>query len=206
MNMAEDPFEDTRHFILAGTTLAYREKGGDGTPVVFVHGGLSDLRTWDKQLEAISASHRTISYSRRYARPNEEIPAGADDQMLPHVDDLAAILQGLDTGPATLVGNSWGAFICLLTAIRHPGLMAKLVLEDPPSCPCTSAHLRDRQNSSGSPANPGLLPASSVSEPGSPGCRKLSATTGTRKPCASSSTESSVKKASMASRRPANNR
>lgn len=100
-----------------------------------MHGGLSDLRTWDKQLEAISAPHRTISYSRRYARPNEDIPAGADDQMLPHVNDLAAILQSLDTGPVTLVGNSWGAFICLLTAIQHPGLVANLVLEEPPVLP-----------------------------------------------------------------------
>lgn len=77
MNMSEDPFEDTKPFALTGTTLAYREKGSDETPVVFVHGGLSDLRTWDKQLEAISASRRMITYSRRYARPNEDIPAGA---------------------------------------------------------------------------------------------------------------------------------
>lgn len=135
MNMAGDPFEVTGHFTLADTTLAYREKGADGTPVVFVHGGLSDLRTWEKQLQAISASYRTISYSRRYARPNDDVPAGADDQMFPHADDLAAILQGLDGGPATLVGNSWGAFICLLTAIGHPGLVANLVLEEPPVLP-----------------------------------------------------------------------
>lgn len=117
-----------------GTSLAYRELGA-GDPVVFVHGGASDLRTWEQQLPAIAASHRAISYSRRYAPPNEGIPAGVDDQMLVHVDDLAAFLPAVGAAPAHLVGNSWGAFICLLTAIRYPALVRSLVLEEPPVIP-----------------------------------------------------------------------
>jgi pimeloyl-ACP methyl ester carboxylesterase len=117
-----------------GTTLAYREQG-DGEPVVFVHGALSDLRTWQQQLPPIGASYRAISYSRRYARPNEDIERGTDDQMLPHVDDLAAFLQALDAAPAHLVGSSWGGFISLLTAIRYPGAVSSLVLEEPPVVP-----------------------------------------------------------------------
>jgi pimeloyl-ACP methyl ester carboxylesterase len=35
-----------------GATLAYREEG-EGDPVVFVHGGLSDLRAWEQQLPEI---------------------------------------------------------------------------------------------------------------------------------------------------------
>ena len=52
--------------------------------------------------------------------------------MLPHVEDLAFLLQALDAAPAHLVGHSWGAFICLLTAIHHPPLVRTLVLEEPP--------------------------------------------------------------------------
>jgi pimeloyl-ACP methyl ester carboxylesterase len=114
-----------------GTTLAYRERGG-GEPVVFVHGSASDLRSWDQQLPAIGTSYRAIAYSRRYARPNEDIEPDADDQMLPHVDDLVSLLRAIHATPAHLVGHSWGAFICLLTAIRHPQLVRSLVLQEPP--------------------------------------------------------------------------
>lgn len=114
-----------------GLRLAYREQG-DGEPVVFVHGSASDLRTWEQQVPAIGTSYRAVAYSRRYARPNEDIGPGIDDQMLPHVDDLVSFLRAIDAAPAHLVGNSWGAFICLLTAIRHPQVVRSLVLEEPP--------------------------------------------------------------------------
>lgn len=127
-------FEATGTVEVNGATLAYRETG-TGEPVVFVHGGLSDLRTWQQQLPAIGESYRAISYSRRYARPNEDIRLGADDQLLPHVDDLAAFLRALDAAPAHLVGNSWGGFICLLTALHHPDLVRTLVVEEPPVIP-----------------------------------------------------------------------
>lgn len=119
---------------VAGTTLAYHEEG-QGEPVVFVHGGISDWRTWTPQLPAIGASYRAISLSRRYARPNDDIPPGVDDQMLPHVEDLVAFLRSAQAVPAHLAGNSWGAFICLLTAIRHPEVVRTLVLEEPPVLP-----------------------------------------------------------------------
>ena len=42
------------------------------------------------------------------------------------------MLRALDATPAHLVGHSWGAFICLLAAIRHPQLVRSLVLAEPP--------------------------------------------------------------------------
>jgi pimeloyl-ACP methyl ester carboxylesterase len=124
-------FEGVRTAAVDGIALAYREQG-EGEAVVFVHGSASDLRTWEQQLPAIGTSYRAIAYSRRYARPNEDIEPGADDQMLPHVDDLAALLRLTGAAPAHLVGHSWGAFICLLAAIRHPEMVRSLVLQEPP--------------------------------------------------------------------------
>jgi len=124
-------FEGIQTAKVNGTTLAYRELG-EGEPVVFVHGSISDMRVWSEQLPEIGRTYRAITYSRRYARPNEDIAPGVDDQMLPHVDDLAVFLREIDAAPAHLVGNSWGAFISLLTAIRHPELVRTLVLEEPP--------------------------------------------------------------------------
>jgi pimeloyl-ACP methyl ester carboxylesterase len=131
-------FDGIRVADVDGTALAYREEG-EGQPVVFVHGSAHDLRSWGQQLPAIGASHRAIAYSRRYARPNEDIEPDADDQMLPHVDDLVALLQVLDAAPAHLVGHSWGAFISLLAAVRHPQVVRTLVLQEPPVLPLVTS-------------------------------------------------------------------
>jgi pimeloyl-ACP methyl ester carboxylesterase len=131
LDAATSPFEAVQAVDVNGVTLAYREQG-EGEPVVFVHGSVSDLRSWEQQLPAIGMSYRAIAYSRRYARPNPDIEPGADDQMLPHVDDLIALLRVLVAAPAHLVGHSFGAFICLLTAIREPRLVRSMVLAEAP--------------------------------------------------------------------------
>ncbi len=82
--MTSTGFEDAKTAKVNGTTLAYHEEG-EGEPVIFVHGGVSDLRTWEQQLPAVGRSYRAITYSRRFARPNEDIDPEADDPMLPHV-------------------------------------------------------------------------------------------------------------------------
>jgi len=52
--------------------------------------------------------------------------------MLPHVDDLVAFVRSIDAAPVHLVGHSWGGFVCLLTALRHPEVVRSLVLMEPP--------------------------------------------------------------------------
>lgn len=129
--MAHALFDSVRKADLDGVTLAYVEQG-EGEAVVFVHGAISDLRTWEHQLPAISESHRTITYSRRYARPNVGLGDGAGDPWQRHVDDLAEFLLCIDASPAHLVGNSSGAFISLLLGVQRPELVRSLTLEEPP--------------------------------------------------------------------------
>ena len=114
-----------------GTTLAYRE-AGDGEPVVFVHGAISDLRTWEQQLGAVGSSYRAITYSRRFSRPNERSDPGGSDLSLLAVEDLVAFLREIGAAPAHLVGNSYGAYVSLVTAIRYPELVKTVVAEEPP--------------------------------------------------------------------------
>jgi pimeloyl-ACP methyl ester carboxylesterase len=132
--MTSSAFAEAKTAKVNGTTLAYVDEG-QGAPVICVHGGLGDLRIWQPMLPALGSEFRAISYSRRYSRPNEEIAPGADDPWLAHVDDLAALVRELGAAPAHLVGNSQGAFISLLTAVRHPELVRSLVLEEPPVIP-----------------------------------------------------------------------
>jgi len=129
--MTTEGFEGARTAVVDGTTLAYVELG-DGEPVVFLHGDISDLRTWEQQMAPIGAGHRVIAYSRRFFRPNEEGAAGADYTWPRHVDDLLVFLDATKAAPAHLVGNSSGAYIALLAAIRQPDAVRTLVLEEPP--------------------------------------------------------------------------
>lgn len=139
---------------ISGGRLAYRENGS-GEPVVFVHGSISDLSIWEPQFETISDRYRAIAYSRRYAWPNEDLPSGAKDTMQPHVDDLLAFLRALGAYPAHLVGNSWGAFICLRAAMQEPGAVRSLVLEEPPLVPLIT----------GAPPSPAQIVKSLVRHP-----------------------------------------
>ncbi|MGY1592169.1 alpha/beta fold hydrolase [Geodermatophilus sp. SYSU D00708] len=150
-------FPEVERVVVDGVPLAYRQRG-EGEPVVFVHGGISDLRTWSGQLGPVAARYRAIAYSRRFARPNSDVPPGAADPMPVHVDDLVALLRELDAAPAHLVGNSWGAFICLLTAIEHPDAVRSLVLEEPPLLPLVLG--------AGSRPDPRVLARSLLRHPG----------------------------------------
>ncbi len=114
--------------------LEYVEKG-TGEPLVLVHGSASDHRTWQCQMEAFAERFRVIAYSRRFHWPNEGIAAGADYSMAEQLDDLRALVSSLGDTPVHLVGHSYGAFLALLLAIGHPGLVGSLVLAEPPVVP-----------------------------------------------------------------------
>lgn len=123
-----------RHIEVEGANLAYVERG-NGEPLVFVHGGISDLTFWEPILEPFGSRFRAISYSRRWAWPNEPIPAGVLDSVDVHAKDLIALIEQLGHGPVHLVGNSFGAFVSLLVARDRPDLVRRLVVQEPPIVP-----------------------------------------------------------------------
>lgn len=124
-------FEDTSTVSVNGSELAIR-KLGTGDPLVLVHGGVSDLRTWSGQVDVFAEHYQTILYSRRYHYPSEAIRPEAPDPIQTHVDDLSALIEALDAQPAHVVGHSWGGLIALLLAMQRPELCRSLVLIEPP--------------------------------------------------------------------------
>lgn len=113
------------------TSLAFHE-AGQGQPLVLVHGGVADMRTWSNQVPSFSKTYRTIAYSRRFHLPNEPIPPDAPDPIQVHVDDLACLIETLGANPAHVVGHSWGGLITLMLALQRPDLMRSAVLIEPP--------------------------------------------------------------------------
>jgi pimeloyl-ACP methyl ester carboxylesterase len=116
-----------------GTDLPYVEQGG-GTPVVFVHGAVGDLRFWEPQRSAFSKQHRFVAYTLRFhgTRP------WADDGKLYTADTHAADLEafvagiaGLKGGPAHLVGLSYGGLLAAMAAVKAPRQIRTLTLAEP---------------------------------------------------------------------------
>lgn len=103
---------------------------GEGVPIVFVHGAISDLRAWADYVEPVSAGHRFIAYTRRNygERAWPENPVYDYDV---HGKDLVALLQALDTGPAYLVSWSNSAYVVTRAAATHPELVRGIVYYEP---------------------------------------------------------------------------
>ena len=104
-----------------------RDTGGDGAPVVFVHGLLVDGTIWDDVVERLP--HRRCIVL--------ELPLGAHRAPAPDrsaltpagvADLIAAEIERLDLRDVTVVGNDTGGAICQLLVVRHPERIAKLVL------------------------------------------------------------------------------
>lgn len=114
-----------------GSSFEYVEKG-TGLPVLFVHGGISDYRIWEKQMEPFAQKFRVIAYSRRYHYPNPWEGDGSDYSISVHARDLAGFISALSLENVNLIGNSYGAYTSLMTAINNPKLVKTLVLNEPP--------------------------------------------------------------------------
>jgi pimeloyl-ACP methyl ester carboxylesterase len=110
-----------------GVKLEYLETGS-GVPVVFSHGGASDIRYWAPQQEAFAAGHRFVAYSRRFHGTGVWPPA-ADASPEAHADDLIAIATQLASGPVHVVGFSTAT--ALIAAIRAPALFRSLTVLEP---------------------------------------------------------------------------
>ena len=121
---------DPKRLVLGGVELHYIEQG-QGEPLIFLHGGQGDYRSWQPHMDALSPHYRVISYSRRYHYPNEN-PIRADYSPLVDADDLAALIKELELGRVHLVGTSIGAFAALALALKQPSMVRTLVLAEPP--------------------------------------------------------------------------
>ena len=129
-----------------GIELHYVESGR-GTPVIFVHGSLSDYTYWQGQMEPFASAYHALAYSRRYNFPNRN-PARAGYSAIVDADDLAAFVRSLGLGKVVVIGHSYGALAALFLAIRHPDLVLAMVLAEGPAVSLLN-HLSDERAAAG---------------------------------------------------------
>ncbi|HYN67476.1 MAG TPA: alpha/beta hydrolase [Ornithinibacter sp.] len=90
-------------------TLHVEDSGGDGRPVVLVHGWPLSGASWSAQVPALTgAGHRVVTYDRRGFGDSDKPGAGSTYDYDTLTGDLDAVLSALDLRDVTLVGFSMG--------------------------------------------------------------------------------------------------
>jgi pimeloyl-ACP methyl ester carboxylesterase len=113
-----------------GVGLSYVEEGS-GEPMVFVHGLVTDLRTWQPIKYEIAAKYRFIAYTQRYFGTKPWNDEGERFSVATFSDDLAQFIVSLDVAPVHLVGWSYGGQVATVTALKTPSLIRSLILYEP---------------------------------------------------------------------------
>ena len=90
-----------------GIEISYTDSGGDGRPVVLIHGWPLSGASWSDQVSALTgAGYRVITYDRRGFGESDKPADGYDYDTFS--EDLAGVLDHLEVSDATLVGFSMG--------------------------------------------------------------------------------------------------
>lgn len=108
------------------TVRAPRSGKAPRRTVVLAHALGCDASMWDTLANQLAADCRVICYDQR-GHGGSTAPAGPVT-MAQLADDAAALLRELDTGPVLWVGLSMGGMVGQELALRHPALVAALVI------------------------------------------------------------------------------
>jgi 3-oxoadipate enol-lactonase len=112
-----------------GIGIYCEDSGGDGEPVVLIHGHSVDMRMWPAQTLALrEAGYRVVRYDVRGHGRSDAPDEGYSWPV--YAEDLRCLLDALDIGTAHLVGFSMGGGIALQFALDHPGRTRSLTLID----------------------------------------------------------------------------
>jgi len=106
----------------------YYEIHGSGKPLVLIHGAASTIQTtFGRVLPALAKTHQIIGVELQ-AHGHSDNRDGRPITFEQDADDVAALLQQLHIGHADIFGFSNGGTTALQIAIRHPGLVNKLII------------------------------------------------------------------------------
>jgi pimeloyl-ACP methyl ester carboxylesterase len=102
--------------------MLHYEVSGSGPPVVLLHEGIVDSRSWGKVVPLLAPHHTVVTYDQRgYGRSPR--PTGPYSL----TDDLAWVLDAADLERAALAGTSRGGRIAIDFALTHPERVTALV-------------------------------------------------------------------------------
>ncbi len=126
--------ETGKTFAAPGATLYYEVRGGGpGTPLFLANGGpgfdhlyLHSSDVWDR----IAESRPVVFWDQRGNGRSGALKAGQSCTLADQIADLEALRSHLGFEKIDLLGHSWGGYLVMAYAARHPERIAHLVILD----------------------------------------------------------------------------
>ncbi|HEX2571657.1 MAG TPA: alpha/beta fold hydrolase [Polyangia bacterium] len=122
-----------RQLQLGAGRLHFYEGGhrgrGAASPVLLIHGfGAAALETWERQIPMLAEHHWVIAPDLFWF--GESVPDRMVESAADQADALAELLGQLGARQTAVVGVSYGGFVAIELARRHPEQVGRLVLVD----------------------------------------------------------------------------
>lgn len=116
-----------RGLVRGDVSISVTDRGGDGPPVLLLHGLAGSSRELSPTAEALSDSFRVLLMDQRGHGCSTRCPA--DVSRAAFVDDVVAVIeQVVPAQGCMLVGQSMGAHTAFLVAATRPDLVERLVM------------------------------------------------------------------------------
>lgn len=125
-NHAQLNHAQLNHAQLNGTSIAFTDTGR-GPAVILSHGFLMDHSMFAPQVEALSATHRVVTWDERGFGATK---ATGDFTYWDSARDVLTLMDHLGIGKAVVGGMSQGGFISLRVALTAPERVEGLILID----------------------------------------------------------------------------
>ena len=110
---------------IGGLRIAFERKG-KGSPLVLLHGGLSDSRMWRRQLDELSDEFTVVAWDAPGCGRSADSP---ETFRLPDFADcLAAFIEEIGLVKPHILGLSFGAGLALELYHRYPAIPRSLIL------------------------------------------------------------------------------
>jgi pimeloyl-ACP methyl ester carboxylesterase len=109
----------------------YYEIRGSGQPLILLHGGVVGITMFGPNLDALAEKRQVIAVELQGHGHTADIDRPLSYEAM--ADDIAALMKYLGIEQADVMGYSLGGGVALQAAIRHPGLVRRLVVV---SAPC----------------------------------------------------------------------
>jgi len=104
----------------------YYETHGSGRPLVLLHGGLGSGEMFGPILPRLAESHQVIAVDLQGHGRTADVDRPITLEAM--ADDIGALIGHLGVGRPDVMGYSLGGGVAFHVALRHPGLVRKLVL------------------------------------------------------------------------------
>ncbi len=114
---------------VGSASVAYCDSGGDGPPLLLLHGCPFSKFVWRSVIPRLSEPFRCVAPD-LLGLGDTETPAGADWSLPAQADAVIGFLDRLGVQRVAIVGHDQGGAIAQLIAIRHPDRVSALVLTD----------------------------------------------------------------------------